>query len=162
MVHRLRCLRRPRPNHDPSLSFEVSRSVTGEDWVRPVVSRRRVAVAAGTGRSISAGLYGRSAQEAAARRAVDAGGRRVDQATRLCPLSAAALWRYRPPPRARMRPHWQPTESEPSAPSSASSKCQQCCNVRLRQFAQDVARRAFSYRFDGPGSGPDDFPLRLW
>lgn len=32
MVHRLRCLRRPRPNHDPSLSFEVSRSVTGEDW----------------------------------------------------------------------------------------------------------------------------------
>lgn len=36
--------------------------------MRPVVSRRRVAGTAGTGRSISAGPYGRSAPEGAARR----------------------------------------------------------------------------------------------
>ena len=53
---------------------------TAPDWVRPVVSRRRVAVAAGTGRSISAGRHGGSTQEAAARRAADTGGRLVDQA----------------------------------------------------------------------------------
>jgi hypothetical protein len=69
---------------------------TAPDWVRPVVSRRRLALAAGTGRSISAGPYGRSAQEAAARPCCRCRRTTCRPRPRLCLLSAAALWPYRP------------------------------------------------------------------
>lgn len=59
--------------------------------------------------------------------------------------------------------HLRPSPNNgPSGPSSASSKRQECCNVRLRQLPQDIARRALSDRLDSAGRGPDDFPLRLW
>ena len=48
---------RPRVEVDlrPVAAVRLKRRVTAEDWVRPVVSRRRVAVAAGTGRSFMPG-----------------------------------------------------------------------------------------------------------
>jgi hypothetical protein len=111
----------------------------GEDWARPVVSRRRVAVAAGTGRSIYAGPYGRSAQEAAARRTVDASGRR---STKRAAMSALCGGLVAVPTRCSSNPRTGCRNAAPGQPCRAGilgCRLRSTGNARRQRHADTVA-----------------------